>query len=146
GQLAETSDSGESKLEERAAPAACLPEAIVVVAGLYKGNLGSAKVGAKQNSASSSGSISDSKKVRRHEEAAMEKDAMLGEEVLTDTVSEDAVAASERQNSTGGKGVSTPSPAGLRKAIESAPKDATKTEQQRSSERKLTKSAGKAAS
>ena len=43
---------------------------------------------------------------------------------------------------------STPSPAGLRKAIESAPKDVTKTEQaqQRSSERKLTESVGKAAS
>ena len=73
-------------------------------------------------------------------------------QVLTDTkgtckVSEDAVAASERQNSTGGKGVSTPSPAGLHKAIESAPKDVTKTEQaQQSSERKLTKSVGKAAS
>ncbi|GMI38023.1 hypothetical protein TeGR_g4795, partial [Tetraparma gracilis] len=68
--------------------------------------------------------------------------------VLTDTkgtckVSEDAVAASERQKSTGGKGVSIPSPAGLRKAIESAPKDVTKTEQaQRSSERKLTNNGG----
>ena len=74
-------------------------------------------------------------------------------QILTGTkgtckVSEDAVTPSERQNSTGGKGVSTPSPAGLRKAIESAPKDATKTEQaqQRSSERKLTESVGKAAS
>ena len=74
-------------------------------------------------------------------------------QVLTDTkgtckVSEDAVAASERQNSTGGKGVSTPSPAGLHKAIESAPKDVTKTEQaeQSTSERTLNKSVRKAAS
>ncbi|GMI30386.1 hypothetical protein TeGR_g6258, partial [Tetraparma gracilis] len=185
--VVQTSDAGESKLEERGAPAACLPEAIVVF-GLDKGNLGSAKVGAKQTSASSSSSSSDGKKVRGHEEAAVEKEAMLGEEnnstgdkgvstfspaglrkaietapkdvtkmeqaeqstsertlnksvrksasvpVLTDTkgtckVSEDAVAASERQNSTGGKGVSTHSPAGLRKSIESAPKDVTKTEQ-----------------
>ncbi|GMI19076.1 hypothetical protein TeGR_g12486, partial [Tetraparma gracilis] len=62
-------------------------------------------------------------------------------------VSEDAVTPSERQNSTGGEGVSTPSPAGLHKAIESAPKDATKTEQAQqstgSSERTLNKSVGK---
>jgi hypothetical protein len=47
-----------------------------------------------------------------------------------------------------GKGVSTPSPAGLHKAIVTAPKGITKNEQaqQSSSERKLTKSVGKAAS
>ena len=74
-------------------------------------------------------------------------------QILTGTkgtckVSEDAVTPSERQNSTGGKGVSTPSPAGLHKAIESAPKDVTKTEQaqQSTSERTLNKSVRKAAS
>ena len=72
-------------------------------------------------------------------------------QVLTDIVSEDAVTPSERQqnkNSTGGKGVSIPSPAGLRKAIVTAPKDVTKMEQaqQSTSERTLNKSVRKAAS
>ena len=54
----------------------------------------------------------------------------------------------QNKNSTGGKGVSIPSPAGLRKAIVTAPKDVTKTEQaqQSTSERTLNKSVRKAAS
>ncbi|GMI32901.1 hypothetical protein TeGR_g14546, partial [Tetraparma gracilis] len=50
--LAESSHAGKSN-DERGAPAARLPETIVVVAGLDKGNLGSANVGATHTGSSS---------------------------------------------------------------------------------------------